>query len=102
MNGGQLDGAMLKVELSDLPIRPLRVSRSPALCIHNGLGGDRRGKVDARSYSRSRSQSPSRSWSQSRFPGIAEGTILSRLRILYVPVTHEQRLILVPALHILV
>jgi hypothetical protein len=34
--------------------------------------------------------------------GIAEGTILSRLRILYVPVTHEQRLILVPALHILV
>ena len=28
MNGGQLDGATLKVELSDLPNRPQHVSRS--------------------------------------------------------------------------
>ena len=34
MNGGQLEGATLKVELSDLPIRPQYVSRSPFLAAH--------------------------------------------------------------------
>ena len=40
MDGGQLDGATLKVDLSDLPIRPQRVSRSPLPRFRNGHGGD--------------------------------------------------------------
>ena len=49
MNGGQLDGAVLKVELSDLPVR----SRSPPPRARNG-------RDKARSYSRSpiRSRTP--------------------------------------------
>ncbi|CAL1700902.1 unnamed protein product [Somion occarium] len=50
MNGGQLDGAILKVELSDLPIRSR--SRSPR------PGRGRNGKGRSRSYSPSRSRSP--------------------------------------------
>ena len=39
MNGGQLDGATLKVELSDLPIRPQRGSRPPIPRPRNGRDG---------------------------------------------------------------
>ena len=47
MNSGQLDGAILKVELSDLPIRPQRVSRSPLPPrARNGRGGGRGGRGD--------------------------------------------------------
>jgi RNA recognition motif-containing protein len=46
MNGGQLDGATLKVELSNLPIRPQRVSRSPPPRTRNGRGGNGRGRGD--------------------------------------------------------
>ncbi|KAG6378503.1 hypothetical protein JVT61DRAFT_12764 [Boletus reticuloceps] len=47
MNGGQLDGLMLKVEISDLPIRAR--SRSRPRPVRNGR--------DRRSFSRSRSRS---------------------------------------------
>ena len=67
-NGGRLDGATLKVELSDLPIRPQHVSCSPPPRIRNGRGGDDRVRRDARSCSRPRSRSRTRmrSWSRSR------------------------------------
>src|SRR6266545_2878058 len=53
MDGGQLDGAILKVELSDLPIRSN--SRSP---IRGGRArGFRNGRDRPRSLSRSRSRS---------------------------------------------
>ncbi|KIO13035.1 hypothetical protein M404DRAFT_960710 [Pisolithus tinctorius Marx 270] len=51
MNGGQLDGLVLKVELSDLPIRAR--SRSRLRPVRNGR--------DRRSFSRSRSRTRSRS-----------------------------------------
>lgn len=51
MNGGQLDGLLLKVELSDVPIRPR--SRSRPRPVRNGR--------DRRSFSRSRSRSRTRS-----------------------------------------
>ena len=64
----RLDGATLKAELSDLPIRPQRASLSPLFRTRNGRGLGRGGRGDARSYSRSisRSQSRTRSRSQSR------------------------------------
>ena len=52
MNGGQLDGAALKVELSDVPLQPTR-SRSPPFRPRNGRERER-----PRSFSRSRSRSP--------------------------------------------
>ncbi|TFK27056.1 hypothetical protein FA15DRAFT_679241 [Coprinopsis marcescibilis] len=66
MDGGQLDGAALKVELSDLPIR--NRSRSPLRrAVRNG-----RNRSYSRSRSRtrslSRSRSPSRSRTRSRSP----------------------------------
>ncbi|KAI0068876.1 RNA-binding domain-containing protein [Artomyces pyxidatus] len=51
MNGGQLDGAVLKVELSDLPVRTR--SRSPFVRPRNG-----RERPRSISRSRSRSRSP--------------------------------------------
>ncbi|KAF5321826.1 hypothetical protein D9619_000976 [Psilocybe cf. subviscida] len=56
MDGGQLDGASLKVELSDLPIRS--PSRSPA---RPPPRGPRNARDKYRSFSRSRSRSRSRS-----------------------------------------
>ncbi|KAF5393839.1 hypothetical protein D9757_000230 [Collybiopsis confluens] len=60
MNGGQLDGAVLKVELSELPIRSRSprsrssVSRSPRPSRRNGYARDRgRGRSKSRSISRS-------------------------------------------------
>uniref|UniRef100_A0A0W0FC59 RRM domain-containing protein n=1 Tax=Moniliophthora roreri TaxID=221103 RepID=A0A0W0FC59_MONRR len=53
MNGGQLDGAVLKVELSDLPVR----SRSRSPRTRNGRDGPR---SHSHSISRSRSRSPPR------------------------------------------
>ncbi|KAG5221191.1 RNA-binding protein with serine-rich domain [Salix suchowensis] len=53
MDGGQLDGAVLKVELSDLPVRSR--SRSPP------RGGPRNGRDRPRSFSRSRTRSRTRS-----------------------------------------
>jgi len=58
MDGGQLDGAVVKAELSDLPLRSR--SRSPLVRPRN---------VRERPRSVSRSRSRSRSQSQSR-PGI--------------------------------
>ncbi|KAK2466510.1 hypothetical protein APHAL10511_002152 [Amanita phalloides] len=65
MDGGQLDGAILKVELSDLPIRTRSRSprRAPPLPTKNGRDRDRfeRGRSRSRSPSRSRSHSRTRS-----------------------------------------
>ncbi|KAK1228918.1 hypothetical protein PQX77_008076 [Marasmius sp. AFHP31] len=59
MNGGQVDGAILKVELSDLPVRSRSRSRSPR---------PRNGRDRARSYSRSISRSRSRTRSRTPPP----------------------------------
>src|SRR5260221_7254004 len=58
MNGGQLDGAALKVEISDAPLRTR--SRSPPFRPRNGRDRDRE--------QRPRSPSPLRSRSRSRSP----------------------------------
>ena len=57
MNGGQLDGAVLKVELSELPVRSRSRSRSP-----RPPPRARNGRDKPRSFSRSltRSRSPPR------------------------------------------
>lgn len=52
MNGGQLDGAILKVELSDVPLRSRSHSRSPSRTRHSKNSRTRR------SLSLSRSRSP--------------------------------------------
>jgi RNA-binding protein with serine-rich domain 1 len=56
MNGGQLDGLILKVELSDVPIRPR--SRSRPRPVRNGR--DRKSFTPSRSRSRTRSPLPPR------------------------------------------
>ena len=64
MNGGQLDGAVLNVELSDLPVRSR--SRSPRPRARNG-------RDKPRSLSRSRSRSRSPRFPRREFGRFAEG-----------------------------
>ncbi|OCH92883.1 hypothetical protein OBBRIDRAFT_750462 [Obba rivulosa] len=63
MNGGQLDGAVLKVELSELPVRSRSRSRSPRPPPRGRYGRDRpRSLSRSLSRSRSRSRSPVRGY----------------------------------------
>lgn len=76
MNGGQLDGATLKVELSDLPVRSRSRSRSRRSIVRTRNGRDK-GRSFSRSFSRSRSP-PARGFGGRRGGGAGFGDFRSR------------------------